>query len=200
MVPPKLNAPHMVDIVRQIAQLHQAGFRVVIVTSGAIAAGRHYLNHPQLPPTIASKQLLAAVGQSQLFQAWEKLFAIYDIHIGQILLTRADIEDRERFLNARDTLHALLDNHIIPVINENDAVATAEIKVGDNDNLSALVAILVQAEQLYLLTDQQGLFESDPRKNPDAKLISVVEQITDHIRSIAGGSGTNLGTGGMSTK
>lgn len=99
-----------------------------------------------------------------------------------------------------DTLHALLDNHIIPVINENDAVATAEIKVGDNDNLSALVAILVQAEQLYLLTDQQGLYESDPRKNPDAKLIPVVEQITDHIRSIAGGSGTNLGTGGMSTK
>ncbi|WP_303013577.1 glutamate 5-kinase, partial [Rodentibacter pneumotropicus] len=125
---------------------------------------------------------------------------IYDIHIGQILLTRADIEDRERFLNARDTLHALLDNHIIPVINENDAVATAEIKVGDNDNLSALVAILVQAEQLYLLTDQQGLFDSDPRKNPEAKLIPVVDKITDHIRSIAGGSGTTLGTGGMSTK
>lgn len=197
---PKLNSPHMMEIVRQIAQLHNNGFRIVIVTSGAIAAGRHYLNHPQLPPTIASKQLLAAVGQSQLIQAWEKLFAIYDIHIGQLLLTRADIEDRERFLNARDTLHALLDNHIIPVINENDAVATAEIKVGDNDNLSALVAILVQAEQLYLLTDQQGLFDSDPRKNPAAKLIPVVEQITDHIRSIAGGSGTNLGTGGMMTK
>ena len=197
---PKLNSPHMMEIVRQIAKLHNDGFRIVIVTSGAIAAGRHYLNHPQLPPTIASKQLLAAVGQSQLIQAWEKLFAIYDIHIGQLLLTRADIEDRERFLNARDTLHALLDNHIIPVINENDAVATAEIKVGDNDNLSALVAILVQAEQLYLLTDQQGLFDSDPRKNPAAKLIPVVEQITDHIRSIAGGSGTNLGTGGMMTK
>ena len=197
---PKLNSPHMMEIVRQIAQLHNDGFRIVIVTSGAIAAGRHYLNHPQLPPTIASKQLLAAVGQSQLIQAWEKLFAIYDIHIGQLLLTRADIEDRERFLNARDTLHALLDNHIIPVINENDAVATAEIKVGDNDNLSALVAILVQAEQLYLLTDQHGLFDSDPRKNPEAKLIPVVEQITDHIRSIAGGSGTNLGTGGMMTK
>ena len=116
------------------------------------------------------------------------------------MLTRADIEDRERFLNARDTLQALLDNQIIPVINENDAVATAEIKVGDNDNLSALVAILVQAEQLYLLTDQQGLFDSDPRKNPQAKLIPVVDKITDHIRSIAGGSGTNLGTGGMSTK
>lgn len=197
---PKLNRPHMVDIVRQLAQLHQAGFRLVIVTSGAIAAGRHYLNHPQLPPTIASKQLLAAVGQSQLIQTWEQLFAIYDIHIGQILLTRADIEDRERFLNARDTLHALLDNHIIPVINENDAVATAEIKVGDNDNLSALVAILVQADQLYLLTDQQGLFDSDPRKNPNARLIPTVNEINDHIRSIAGGSGTHLGTGGMSTK
>lgn len=197
---PKLNRPHMMEIVRQITQLHQAGFRIIIVTSGAMAAGRHYLNHPALPPTIASKQLLAAVGQSQLIQTWEQLFAIYDIHIGQILLTRADIEDRERFLNARDTLQALLDNRIIPVINENDAVATSEIKVGDNDNLSALVAILAQAEQLYLLTDQQGLFDSDPRKNPDAKLISVVDKITDHIRSVAGGSGTNLGTGGMSTK
>ncbi|WP_439238746.1 glutamate 5-kinase [Lonepinella sp. BR2919] len=197
---PKLNRPHMIEIVRQFAQLHQAGYRIVIVTSGAIAAGRDYLNHPALPPTIASKQLLAAVGQSQLIQAWQQLFAIYDIHVGQILLSRADIEDRERFLNARDTLHALLDNQIIPIINENDAVATAEIKVGDNDNLSALVAILVQADQLYLLTDQQGLFDSDPRKNPDAKLIPVVAQINDHIRAIAGGSGTNLGTGGMSTK
>ncbi len=140
------------------------------------------------------------MGQSQLIQTWEKLFAIYDIHIGQILLTRADIEDRERFLNARDTLRALLDNQIIPVINENDAVATSEIKVGDNDNLSALVAILVQAEQLYLLTDQQGLFDRDPRKHPDAKLIADVDKITDHIRAIAGGSGTSLGTGGMSTK
>ncbi|OOF67765.1 glutamate 5-kinase [Rodentibacter caecimuris] len=197
---PKLNLPIMMNIVQQISQLHQTGFRIVIVTSGAIAAGRHYLSNPQLPPTIASKQLLASVGQSQLIQTWEKLFAIYDIHIGQILLTRADIEDRERFLNARDTLQALLNNKIIPIINENDAVATAEIKVGDNDNLSALVAILVQAEQLYLLTDQQGLFDSDPRSNPEAKLIPIVEKITDQIRSIAGGSGTNLGTGGMSTK
>ncbi|AEW76375.1 LOW QUALITY PROTEIN: glutamate 5-kinase [Aggregatibacter actinomycetemcomitans ANH9381] len=99
---PKLNLAYMMEIVRQLAQLHQAGFRLVIVTSGAIAAGRHnYLNHPQLPPTVASKQLLAAEEQSQLIQTWEKLFAIYDIHIGQMLLTRADIEDRERFLNAR---------------------------------------------------------------------------------------------------
>ncbi|OBX10316.1 glutamate 5-kinase [Gallibacterium genomosp. 3] len=196
----KLNRPHMLEIVRQCATLHQQGYRIIIVTSGAVAAGRHYLNYPQLPATIASKQLLAAVGQSQLIQTWEQLFQIYEIKIGQILLTRADFEDRERFLNARDTLTALLDNQIIPVINENDAVATAEIKVGDNDNLSALTAILAHADQLYLLTDQQGLFDRDPRSNPDAKLIAVVEKITDETRAIAGGSVSGLGTGGMSTK
>lgn len=197
---PKLNRPHILNIVRQCAQLQQEGYRVIIVTSGAMAAGRHYLKQPQLPPTIASKQLLAAVGQSQLIQTWEQLFEIYDIYIGQMLLTRADLEDRERFLNARDTLNALLDNNIIPIINENDAVATAEIKVGDNDNLSALVAILANADQLYLLTDQQGLFDSDPRANPEAKLIPEVDKITAHIRSISGGSVSGLGTGGMSTK
>ncbi|MBE2897183.1 glutamate 5-kinase [Pasteurellaceae bacterium HPA106] len=197
---PKLNRPHMLNIVRQCAILRKMGLRVVIVTSGAVAAGRDYLRQPQLPPTIASKQMLAAVGQSQLIQTWEQLFDIYDIFIGQMLLTRADLEDRERFLNARDTLNALLDNDIIPIINENDAVATAEIKVGDNDNLSALVAILANADQLYLLTDQQGLFDSDPRTNPEAKLISVVEKITDETRAIAGGSVSGLGTGGMSTK
>lgn len=195
-----LNRPKMLDIVRQCTELHQQGFRVVIVTSGAVAAGRDYLGNPDLPPTIASKQLLAAVGQSQLIQTWEQLFDIYGIKIGQVLLSRADVEDRERFLNARDTLHALLDNGIIPVINENDAVATAEIKVGDNDNLSALAAILVQADQLYLLTDQQGLFDCDPRSNPQAKLIPVVDKITDDIRRIAGGSVSGLGTGGMMTK
>lgn len=195
-----INQAQMVDIIRQMALLHHQGFRIVVVSSGAIAAGRDYLRQPNLPPTIASKQLLAAVGQIQLIQLWQQLFSIYDIQIGQILLTRADIEDRERFLNARDTLRALLDNGIIPIINENDAVVTNEIKVGDNDNLSALAAILVQADQLYLLTDQAGLFDSDPRQNPQAKLIPLVDKITDQIRAIAGGSGTSLGTGGMSTK
>lgn len=195
-----LNRPHMLDIVRQCAQLQRSGFRIIIVTSGAMAAGRDYLKHPKLPPTMASKQLLAAVGQSQLIQTWEQLFDIYGIYIGQMLLTRADLEDRERFLNARDTLNALLDNNIIPIINENDAVATTEIKVGDNDNLSALVAILANADQLYLLTDQQGLYDSDPRTNTTAKLISEVDKITDNIRAIAGGSISGLGTGGMSTK
>lgn len=194
-----LSRPYMLELVKQIAELHKR-HRVIVVTSGAAAAGRDYLGHPKLPKTLAYKQMLAAVGQSQLIRTWESLFDIYGIHIGQILLTRADIDDRERFLNARDTLNALLEQKIIPVINENDTVATEEFKVGDNDNLSALVAILAQADQLYLLTDQQGLFTADPRKVPNAELLSVVEKITPEIRLIAGDSSTGLGTGGMSTK
>lgn len=195
-----LSRPHMLDIVKQIAELHQQGHRIILVTSGAVAAGRDYLGHRELPATLASKQLLAAVGQSQLIQVWESLFSIYQLKIGQMLLTRADIENKDHFLNARDTLTALLEQQIIPIINENDAVATAEFRIGDNDNLSALVAILAQAELLILLTDQTALFDSDPRSNPNAKPISVVDKITPDIRQIAGGSVTGLGTGGMSTK
>ncbi|QIM63232.1 glutamate 5-kinase [Pasteurellaceae bacterium Orientalotternb1] len=195
-----LSRPHMLEIVKQIATLHQQGRRIVVVSSGAVAAGRDYLNHRELPKTLASKQLLAAVGQSQLIQVWESLFSIYNIKIGQMLLTRADIENKEHFLNARDTLSALLDQQIIPIINENDAVATAEFRIGDNDNLSALVAILAEAEQLYLLTDQTAMFDSDPRKNPNAKRLAVVEKITSEIHQMAGGSGTAQGTGGMATK
>ncbi|MDN2480479.1 glutamate 5-kinase [Vibrio agarivorans] len=195
-----LDRAHMVELVRQCAQLKQQGHQVVLVSSGAIAAGREHLNYPKLPNAMASKQLLAAVGQSQLIQTWEALFSIYGIKIGQMLLTRADLEDRERFLNARDTIHALVDNGIVPVVNENDAVATTEIKVGDNDNLSALVGILCSADKLLLLTDQKGLFTADPRKDPNAELIKEVKTIDDTLRKIAGGSGTNLGTGGMATK
>lgn len=195
-----LSRPHMLEIVKQIATLHQQGIRIVVVSSGAVAAGRDYLNHRELPKTLASKQLLAAVGQSQLIQVWESLFSIYQIKIGQMLLTRADIENKEHFLNARDTLNALLDQHIIPIINENDAVATAEFRIGDNDNLSALVAILAEAEQLYLLTDQTAMYDSDPRQNPNAKRLAVVEKITADIHKMAGGSGTTQGTGGMATK
>lgn len=191
----RLNQAHIVELVRQCAQQYEQGHRIIIVTSGAIAAGREHLNYPELPATIASKQLLAAVGQSRLIQLWERLFSIYGINIGQMLLTRADLEDRERFLNARDTLHALLDNGIIPVINENDAVATAEIKVGDNDNLSALAAILADADKLLLLTDIEGLYDADPRSNPQAKLLPEVYEINDQLRQMAGGSVSGLGTG-----
>ncbi|TKB49715.1 glutamate 5-kinase [Ferrimonas sediminicola] len=195
-----LDRAHMVELVRQMARLKRSGCEIILVTSGAIAAGREHLGQPALPASVASKQMLAAVGQSHLMQTWEHLFNLFGMHVGQMLLTRADLNDRERYLNARDTLHALLDFGIIPVVNENDAVATAEIKVGDNDNLSALVAMLADADKLILLTDQSGLFTADPRTNPEAELISEVNRITDELRKLAGGSGTNLGTGGMATK
>ena len=196
----QLNRAHMVELVRQCAALHRHGHRVVVVTSGAIAAGREHLGHPPLAPTLPNKQMLAAVGQTQLIRVWQDLFNLYGLHIGQMLLTRADLEDRERYLNARDTMRSLLDHRIIPVINENDAVATAEIKVGDNDNLSARAAILADADLLILLTDQKGLFTADPRTNPDAQLIEEVQTIDDTLRSLAGDSVSGLGTGGMATK
>ncbi len=196
----QLNRAHMVELVRQCAALHRHGHRVVVVTSGAIAAGREHLGHPPLAPTLPNKQMLAAVGQTQLIRVWQDLFNLYGLHIGQMLLTRADLEDRERYLNARDTLRTLLDHRIIPVINENDAVATAEIKVGDNDNLSARAAILADADLLILLTDQKGLFTADPRTNPDAQLIEEVQTIDDTLRKLAGDSVSGLGTGGMATK
>ncbi|MBE2200625.1 MAG: glutamate 5-kinase [Anaerolinea sp.] len=196
----QLNRPHMVELARQCAHLHRQGKDVIVCTSGAIAAGRERLNFPTLPATITSKQLLAAVGQSRLMLMWESFFEIYGIHVGQILLTRADVEDRRRFLNARDTLQALLEHHLIPIINENDAVAIEEIKVGDNDNLSALVAILAEADLLLLLTDQPGLFTADPRTNPDAQLIPEVHTIDATLRDLARGSVSGLGVGGMITK
>jgi glutamate 5-kinase len=153
-----------------------------------------------LPPTIISKQLFAAVGQPRLMLQWEQLFDIYDLRVGQILLTRADVEDRHRYLNARDALSALLEQRIVPVINENDALATEEIKVGDNDNLSALVATLVGADLLLILSDIAGLYDADPRTHPDAKLITEVHRIDDTLRAMAGGTSTGLGVGGMATK
>jgi glutamate 5-kinase len=196
----KLDRAHMVEIVRQCAQLQKLGHQIIVVTSGAIAAGREHLNMPDIEPTIANKQMLAAVGQGQLVREWESLFRIYGLHVGQMLLTRADLDDHARYLNARDTIKTLLKHHIIPLVNENDAVATNEIKVGDNDNLSALVALLAGADQLLLLTDQAGLFSADPRHYPDARLLSEIDVITDEIHALAGGSVSGLGTGGMTTK
>ncbi|MCB0115223.1 MAG: glutamate 5-kinase [Caldilineaceae bacterium] len=195
-----LNRPQMVELTRQCAELHHQGCDVLICTSGAQAAGRAELGFPQLPPTMASKQMLAAVGQGRLMFVWEQLFDIYGIHVGQILLTRADTEDRHRYLNARDAIGALLAHKIVPIVNENDAVVTEEIKVGDNDNLSALVAVLADADLLLLMTDQPGLFTADPRTNPDATLIPEVRTIDESLKQLAGGSKSGLGVGGMVTK
>ncbi len=197
---PKLDHPHMVELVRQCAELYRQGREIVICTSGAIAVGRHRLDFPDIPNTVTNKQMFAAVGQSRLMQMWERYFEIYGIHVGQILLTRADVTNRRRYLNARDTLHTLLEHRIVPVINENDAVATEEIKVGDNDNLSALVSTLAEADLLLLLTDQPGLFTADPRTHPDAQLIPEVHKIDETVKALAGGSVSGLGVGGMATK
>lgn len=197
---PQLDRAHMVELVRQCAELHRAGRDVIVCTSGAIAAGRERLGFPNLPNTVTSKQMLAAVGQSRLMLVWERLFELYGLHVGQMLLTRSDVHDRHRFLNARDTLNALLEQRIVPIVNENDAVATSEIKVGDNDNLSALVVLLADADLLLLLTDQPGLFTADPRTNPDAALIPEVDRIDETLRQLAGGSVSGLGVGGMATK
>ena len=197
---PRINRPRLLDIVRQCARLQVAGVEVVVVSSGAIGAGRERLGFRQLPRSVPAKQMLAAVGQSRLMGLYEEYFGIYDIVAGQVLLTRADLDHRSRYLNARDTLQALLSERIVPVINENDAVATEEIKLGDNDTLSALVANLVEADLLLILTDQPGLFTADPRSDPNAQLISEVSVIDDDLRAQAGGSVSGLGVGGMTTK
>ena len=196
----QLDRARMVELTRQCAELYHQGHDVIVCTSGAVAAGRAHLGFPKLPPTIVSKQLFAAVGQPQLMFQWQHFFEIYGVRVGQILLTRADVENRHRYLNARDTFSALLENRIVPVVNENDAVATEEIKVGDNDNLSALVATLCNADLLLILTDQPGLFTADPRFNPDAQLIPEVHRIDETLRAQAGGTSTGLGVGGMVTK
>ena len=196
----ELSPPHMVELTRQCAELYHQGYELIICTSGAVAAGRARLAPQTFPATVACKQMLAAVGQSRLMLMWERFFDIYGIHVGQILLTHGDVESRNRFLNAQDTLRTLLDYRIVPIINENDAVATDEIKIGDNDNLSALVAVLTGADLLLLLTDQPGLFTADPRDDPDAQLIPEVDVIDDALRALAGGSRSGLGVGGMATK
>lgn len=197
-----LSLPRMVDLVRQIAELHARGKEMLIVSSGAIAAGREKLEALSLPPGIPAKQMLAAIGQPRLMGVYEQLFGLYGITVAQVLLTRVDLDHRRRYLNSRNTLSALISQRVVPVINENDTVATEEIRVGDNDNLSALVANLTEADLLILLTDQAGLFTADPRRDPQARL---VEEISGHeipasIWQVAGGSNNGLGTGGMLTK
>lgn len=194
------DQPQMVELARQCATLHRQGIELILCSSGAIAVGRERLDFPDLPATVSNKQMFAAVGQSRLMHMWESFFAIYGLHVGQLLLTRGDVEHRGRFLNARDALNALIKQRIVPIVNENDAVTTEEIRVGDNDNLSALLTILADADLLLLLTDQRGLFTADPRHHPDAKLISEVRTIDETLHESAGASVSGLGVGGMTTK
>lgn len=196
----KLNLNLLEKLIRQLADLQNQGKEVVIVTSGAIGVGRGRLGLSQQPGSIVERQALAAIGQGLLMQVYEKLFAEYGITVAQILLTRSDVSDRKRYLNARNTILTLLDYRVIPVINENDTVATEELKIGENDSLSALVTGLIDAELLILLSDIDGLYTGDPHQDPNAKLIPLVTEVTAEIKEMAGGSASRFGTGGMVTK
>jgi len=185
--------------VEQVAQLRARGIEVVLVSSGAVAAGMQRLGFTSRPHALHELQALAAVGQMGLVQLYESLFQHHSIHTAQVLLTHDDLTNRERYLNARSTLNTLLSLGVVPVINENDTVATEEIRFGDNDTLAALVTNLVEAELLVILTDQTGLYSMDPRQHPDAVLVQEGEAGDPRLLDMAGAAGL-LGRGGMRTK
>ncbi len=195
-----LATEKLASIVMQITKLREAGHRVILVSSGAIAAGFRRLGFVSRPTTIADKQASAAVGQTLLMEEYNHCFAKAGIACGQLLLTRDDFSDRRRFRNAMAALNVLLDRGAVPVINENDTVVVEELKIGDNDTLSAQVAAMVHADRLILLTDIDGLYTADPAKDPNARHIDVVEEIDEEIFSAASGAGSSVGTGGMITK
>lgn len=195
-----LNTKRIDAISKDVADICGLGYNVVIVSSGAIAAGMKKLGLKEKPKDIQLKQAAAAVGQSSLMWAYGKSFGDFGKKVAQVLLTRDDFSERGRYLNSKNTLITLLSYGIIPIINENDTVATDEIKFGDNDQLAALVSGLIGAERLIILSDVEGLYSSDPNKNPDAEIIPFVSEITPEFESMAGGAGSAVGTGGMYSK
>ncbi len=196
----RLNIRHVEKLVKTIADLKNAGHEIIFVSSGAIAMGVGKLNLPGKPDDIPSKQAAAAVGQCELMYTYDQLFTQYSHVVAQVLITGEDTEDPDRRRNLVNTLTRLLEMGAIPIINENDTIATAEIKVGDNDTLAAVVAVCAEADLLVLLSDIDGLHTGDPRKDAGAELIPLVEEITPEIERLASGAGSELGTGGMTTK
>ena len=196
----RLNIRHVEELVKVLSDLKNAGHEVVLVSSGAIGMGVGKLGLISRPTDIPGKQAAAAVGQCELMYTYDKLFSGYNHTVAQILLTGEDVDHEERRTNFENTMYRLLELGALPVINENDTVATAEIKVGDNDTLGGIVACCVKADLLVLLSDIEGLYTADPRKDPTATLIPVVEEVTPAVEALAGGAGSGLGTGGMATK
>ena len=193
-----LSTTHAEAIAGFVVACHKAGRQVVVVSSGAVAAGRAILREqPHDGAEMAERQALAALGQARLIGFWQGLL---DRHVAQVLLTHDDLRNRRRYLNARATLSALLRHRAVPVVNENDTVSVDELKLGDNDNLAAIVAALVDADVLFIATDIDGLYDADPRRSPDARPVEVVSQLTPTLLAAAGGSGSEVGTGGMRTK
>jgi glutamate 5-kinase len=195
-----LDLARIEGICQDIVALRQRGYEIVVVSSGAVAAGKGDLGITGRPQTIPLKQAAAAIGQSRLMRTYKDAMRPQGVTVAQVLLTRDDLANRRRYLNARNTLMTLLEFGVVPIINENDTVVVDEIRFGDNDNLSAMVTNLVEAQLLVILSDVDGLYDSDPRLNPQARLITEVERISDEIEAMAGDEGGPLGTGGMATK
>ncbi|CCO09038.1 glutamate 5-kinase [Desulforamulus hydrothermalis] len=195
-----LDDSRMAALADAITELLRRGWQPVLVSSGAVAAGLGQLGWHRSNLTMPERQAAAAVGQGLLMEKYNDLFQARGIQVGQVLLTKEDLAHRRRYLNARNTFNVLLNRQVLPIVNENDTVAFAEIRFGDNDTLSALVAGLVEAALLVILTDIDGLYSGDPRKDPQARLIPVVRQVDENIMQAAGGSGSPVGTGGMRTK
>ena len=195
-----MNIRRIEKLCKVLSDLKNQGHEIILVSSGAIGMGTGKLCLAQKPTDIPTKQAAASVGQCELMYTYDKLFSEYNHTVAQLLIVGTDIGNEERRNNFKNTLFRLLELGALPIINENDTVSTAEIEIGDNDTLSAIVATNVNADLLILLSDIDGLYTADPRKNPDAKLIHTVEEITQEILASAGGKGSSLGTGGMATK
>lgn len=196
----KMNIRRMIKLCSVLADLHNSGIDVVLVTSGAIGVGVGKLGLNERPHDIPGRQAAATVGQCELMFMYDKFFGEYGQKVGQLLVTKSDFENEERKANLMNTFEKLFEYGAIPVVNENDSVATEEIVYGDNDSLSAIVASLIKADGLIILTDIDGLFDSNPMENPEARLIPVVDKIDENIMALAGGAGSSRGTGGMITK
>jgi glutamate 5-kinase len=190
----------MEKLVRELTDLHNQGKEIILVSSGAIAVGRKTIGMKNRPSELSEKQACASIGQARLMMMYQKLFMEYNQVASQILLTKDTLVNGENRYNARNTFETLLAMGVIPIVNENDTISTYEIRFGDNDTLSAVVAALVQADLLILLSDIDGLFTADPNKNPDAEFIEYVAQVDEHLEKMAGGSASDVGTGGMATK
>jgi len=196
----QMNLERMERLVRELADLHNRDIEVILVSSGAIGTGANRMGMKKIPKTLPEKQALAAIGQGRLLHMYEKLFADYGKTVAQVLLTREDLDERIRYLNATNTLLAILNMQVIPIINENDTVVVEEIKIGDNDTLSTMVAGIVNADLLIILSDVNGLYDSDPRSNDDARLQNEVYEVTADMEANAVSRGTTFASGGMLTK
>lgn len=191
------SGKHILPIARFIAECHEAGKEVILVSSGSVAAGRALIQHGSPNPSIPTKQAMAAVGQMKMMANWQRFF---DVPCSQLLITHGDLKDRQRYINIKNTLRILLENGVIPIVNENDTVATEELKVGDNDNLAALVALVSEADCLLILSDVDGLYRENPKDNPLAEMLETVERVTPEIYQMASGTTNHIATGGMQTK